>query len=248
MIASLAGLAWASGGWDEAKNKADEAKRKGDESEKKFVEAEKKVVGAMCNAREIDNLKDTGRSAASDARGNLRDKLSEFHRATDDAVNLLDHIDSKDSHHGDASSLESDLKRAKERIDSKTYKMADGSPEFVDQIAQAVQSARGDHRGRCTQKDFSADGERISCMVKDSDTCYVIETALDNSGSQSNARDKARRGAEHIQSEMKRSSPTREVNGCAHVEARVDCVKVCPDVSDDGRVSDARANWHERCN
>src|SRR5207302_2386888 len=117
MIAALAGVAWASGGWDEAKSKADDAKRKGEEATKQFVQAEKKVVGAMCNARDLESLKDTGRSAASDARSNLRDKLTDFNHATDEAVNLLDHIDSKDSHRSDASSLESELKRAKEKID-----------------------------------------------------------------------------------------------------------------------------------
>ena len=247
MFAALAGLAWASGGWDEAKSKADEAKKKGDDTQHEFVQAEKKTVAAMCNARDLDHLKDTGRSAASDARSNVRDKLNDFHRLTDQAIQLLDKIDSKDSHHSDAYSLENDLKRQKEKLDNQTYKVADGSPEFIDQIVRAADSARSDHRGRCSQKDFSADGERIACMIKDSDTCYVIENALDNSSSQSNARDRARRGADHIKSELKRSSPTREVNGCVHVEARVDCVKLCPDVGDDGRVSDPRASWRERC-
>ena len=248
IIMCAAGLAWASGGWDDAKSKADEAKRKGDETQKKFVESEKKLVGAMCNARDVDNLKDAGRSAASDARSSLRDKLSEFDRATDQATQLLDKIDSKDTHHSDAGSLESDLKRRKQQLDERTSKMASGSPEFLDQIVRTAESARSDHRGRCTQKDFSADGERISCMIKDSDTCYVMETALQNSTSESNARDRARRGVDHIKSELKRSSPAREVNGCVHVEPRVDCIKVCPDVSDDGRVGDARASWQERCN
>jgi hypothetical protein len=84
-------------------------------------------------------------------------------------------------------------------------------------------------------------------MIKESDTCYVVETALDNSSAQSSARDRARRGADHIKSELKRSSPTREVQGCVRVEARVDCMKLCPDVDSDGRVSSPRASWHERC-
>ena len=247
MIAALAGVAYASGSWDEAKSKADEAKRNGEETQKRYVEATKKIVGAMCQARELDGVKDAGRSEASNQRSNVRDKLDSFHHSTKEAIDILDKLDDKDPHHSDASSLKRELESAREKLDDKTRKIVDGSPEFIDQIAQAADSAKSDHRGRCTQKDFSADGERISCMIKESDTCYVVVQALDNSSSTSNARDRARRGAEHIQSEMKKSSPTREVNGCAHVEARVDCLKVCPDVSDDGRVSDPRASWHERC-
>jgi len=247
IAATLTGVAWAAGGWDEAKGKADEAKRKADDVHKVYVDATRKVVDAMCQARDPSSLKDTGRSEASNVRGNVRDALETYHRTVTEALDRLDHLDSKDSHHSDVYSLENELKSTRDRLDHMTYKLADGSPEFLDEFARAADSARGDRRGRCSQKDFSADGERIGCLIKDSDTCYVVEVALDNSSSQSSARDRARRGADHIRSELKRSSPSREVNGCVRVEPRVDCMKLCPSVDSDGRVSSPRADWHERC-
>jgi hypothetical protein len=246
IVAAVTGVAWASG-WDEARSKAEDAKRKADEVQKASVQASHKVVGAMCQARDLDRLKDTGRSEASNVRSDVRSKLDAYHHAVSEAIDRLDHIDSKDSHHGDASSLERDLKDTREKVDRMTYKIADGSPEFLDDIVRAAESARSDHRGRCAQKGFSADGDRIDCMIKESDTCYVVETALDNASSQSSARDRARRGVDHVRSELKRSSPTREVNGCVRVEPRVDCLKVCPEVGSDGRVGSPRVSWHERC-
>ena len=247
IVASIAGLAWASGVWDEAKIKADEARRKYDEADKQFVTGEKKVVGAMCEARDVDNLKDTGRSAAGDARYDLSSKVDDFHRAVREALDKLQSIESGDPNYSDANSLTRELQNLQGRLDDKTRSMVNGDPEIIDQVVRTAESARNDHRDRCAQRDFYADGERIGCLIKDSDTCYVLEIALDNNGSPSSARDRARRGAEHVQSELKKSSPAREVNGCVHVEARVDCLKVCPEVSDEGRVSDPRASWRERC-
>lgn len=248
LVAALAGVAWA-GGWDDAKHKADEAKHKADEVRTAYVESTKKVVTAMCQARDLEHLKETGRSEAGNVRSSVRDKLDRYHSAVKEAIDALDHLDSTDSHHGEANTLESELKSAREKLDSMTYKIVDGSPEFIDPVVRAAESAQSERLSLCSQRGFSADSERIACMIKESDTCYVVEIALENSSSQSNARDRARRGVDHIKSELKKSSPTREVNGCVKVEPRVDCMKVCPEVSSDGRVDNyVRASWHERCN
>lgn len=246
-MATAAGVTWAAGTWDEAKGKADDAKHKAEDVQKSYVEATRRVVGAVCQAREITGLKEAGRSEASNVRYNVRNSLDNYHRAVSEAIDKLDHLDSNDSHHSDVYSLENELKSTRERLDRLTYKMVNDVPEFLDDVSRAAESARSDQRGHCSQKDFSADGERIGCMIKDSDTCYVVEVALDNSNAQSSARDRARRGVDHIKSELKRSSPTHEVNGCVHVEPRVDCVKLCPDVDSEGRVSSPHASWHERC-
>jgi uncharacterized phage infection (PIP) family protein YhgE len=160
-VAALAGVAWASGGWDEARSKAEDAKRKADETHQAYAQAARKIVGAMCQARDIDHLKDAGRSEASNVRSDVRSKLDTYHRAVGEAIERLDHIDSKDSHHSDASSLERDLKDMREKLDRMTGKIADGSPEFLDEIVRAAESAQSDRRGRCTHKGFSADGDRI---------------------------------------------------------------------------------------
>jgi hypothetical protein len=248
IVTAFAGLAWAGASWDEAKTKAEEAKQKADDVRKVYVQATKKVVIAMCQARDVDSIKDAGQRGADEARGDVYDKLESFHRAVKEAIDLLDRIDSNDPHHNDASSLESELRSARDQLDRLTYHAVNGSPEFIEPTVRAAESARNDHEGRCSHRDFSADGERISCLIKDSDTCYVVATALDNSSSQSSARERARRGVDHVQAELKRSSPTREVNGCVHVEPRVDCLRVCPDVDSDGRVDSPRTSWQERCN
>src|SRR5262249_50877575 len=128
LVAALAGVARA-GGWDEAKHKADDAKRKAEDVKAAYLQDNKRVVTAMCQARDLEHLKDSGRTEANNVRSNMRDKLEAYHRSVKDAIDALDHIDSKDSHHSEAYSLENELKSTKEKLDSMTYKLADGSPE-----------------------------------------------------------------------------------------------------------------------
>ena len=246
LLAAAAGAAWA--GWSDVHGKADQAKQKGDEVHKAVAPATKKIVAAMCAASD-DNRKSAGTSAASDARSSLQSKLDAFHRATADAIVQLEPVsrDSKDGNHGSASSLISELKSRQSKIDEETRALANGSPPVIDYIVRKSESARSDRRGRCSERDLSLGSDRVSCLVRDGETCTALEIAFDNSSSISSARDRASHAKEAVEREIKRSSPSSSVAKCKRVEVRVDCFKVCPDIDDDGKYRESSPSWRERC-
>jgi hypothetical protein len=241
------GAAWAAGGWDDAKNKADEAKRKGEEVQKVLPTAMKKIVGAMCAAGDDDRAR-VGESEASNGRSALRDKLDAFHRTTKDALERLERMsnDYKDAHHSDASSLVSELKSRRDKLDDLSRAL-ENKPPVIDYIIRHGDSARSDHTSRCNERSLSLDGGRVSCLINGSDTCTVVEIAFDNSTSISKARDRASRAKESVEHELKRQQPNSAVAKCKRVETRVDCYKLCPDVDDNGKFRESSASWRERC-
>ncbi len=246
LLAAAVGAAWA--GWSDIRGKADQAKQKGDEVHKAVAPAMKKIVAAMCAASD-DNRKSAGQSAASDARSTVQSKLEAFHRATSEAIAQLEPVsrDSKDSNSSSAGSLISELKSRQSKIDDQSRSLVNGSPPVIDYIVRKSESARSDRRGRCSDKDVSIGGDRVSCLVRDGETCTALEIAFDNSTSIGKARDRASHAKDAIEREIKKSSPSSAVAKCKRVEARVDCFKVCPDVDDDGKYRESSPSWRERC-
>jgi len=242
----LGGVAWA--GWTDIRSKAQDAKSKADEIHRYLPGEMKKIVAAMCAAGD-DNRKSAGESEASNGRSTVRDKLDTFHRTAKDAIDQLQPIanDSNDGNHSEASSLMSDLKSRRDKLDDQTRDLVNGTPPVIDYIMRKSESARNDHRSGCSQRGLSLNGGIVDCLMASSDTCTVVEVAFDNSNSIDRARDRANRAKAVVESELKRSSPSSTVSKCKRVETRVDCYKVCPDVDDDGKFREASPSWRERC-
>jgi hypothetical protein len=242
----LGGVAWA--GWSDIRSKAQDAKAKADEVHHDLPGEMKKIVAAMCAAGD-DGRKSAGESAASNGRSTLRDKLETFHRAAKDAIDQLQPIanDYNDGNHSEAGSLISDLKSRRDKLDDQTRDLVNGTPAVVDYILRKSESARNDHRSGCNYRGLSLNGGTVDCLNASSDTCTVVEFAFDNSNSISAARDRASRAKSVVESELKRSSPSSTVSKCKHVETRVDCYKLCPDIDDDGKFREASPSWRERC-
>jgi hypothetical protein len=245
ILAATGGAAWA--GWSDIQSKAQDAKAKADDVHKYIAPEVRKIVGAMCAASD-DNRKSAGQSEASNGRSTLNDKLNTLDHAVQASVDQLQPVanDYKDNNHSDASSLISDLKSRKDKAHDQSRDLLNGA-SVIDYIMRKSDSAKSDHRSRCSAHDLSLNGGSVPCIVQESDTCTVLEVAFDNSDSISHARDRARRDKDILESELKRQSPSSSVSKCKKVETRVDCYKVCPDVDDDGKYRESSASWRERC-
>jgi hypothetical protein len=242
----LGGVAWA--GWSDIRSKAQDAKSKADEVHRYLPGEMKKIVAAMCAASD-DGRKSAGESEASSGRSTLRDKLDSFHRAAKDAIDQLQPIanDYNDANHSEASSLLSDLKSRRDKLDDQTRDLSNGTPAVVDYIMRKSESTRNDHRSACNFRGLSLNGGTVNCLNASSDTCTVVELAFDNSNSISAARDRASRAKGVVESELKRSSPSTTVSKCKRVETRVDCYKLCPDIDDDGKFREVSPSWRQGC-
>ncbi len=246
IIAATGGAAWA--GWSDIQSKAQDAKAKADEVHKYIAPEVRKIVGAMCAASD-DNRKSAGQSEASNGRSTLNDKLNTLDHAVQASVDQLEPIanDYKDNNHSDANSLISDLKSRKDKAHDQSRDLLNGA-SVIDYIVRKSESARNDHRSRCSSHDLSLDGGTVPCMDLETHTPTGPAVAFHNSDSISHARDRARRDKDILEAELKRQSPSSSVSKCKKVETRVDCFKVCPDVDDDGKeYRESSASWRERC-
>lgn len=246
------GVAWAaSGNWDDARTKADDFKRKADEVHRLAPEQTRKVVEAICEAND-DDRKSAGDRAASDARSRFADKYNALERSKKDALDALDRVEHDDAlkdKRSDASRLSSDIKSRWDKISENTRGLRDGRPAALDWMISHGESARRDHRDRCTAKDVSINGEKAECVMVNYDGCTVVAMTADNYHAIDKGKDRAKRAASALDAELKKSSNylPYDLKKCKKVESRVDCYKLCPDIDDDARVRETSARWRERC-
>ncbi len=262
LIVLGAGVAWASGDWSAATRKADDVKRRGDELKTLAPQETRKVVAAICEAAD-DGRKSAADSASSNARSHIADKYNELERGTREAIDLLDRVISDDKlkdKQSDARSLASDLKSRKDKVDELTRNLRNGNHPVVEFMLGHGESARHDRMDRCAAKDIAIGYDRADCLAVSGETCTVIELAADSSRAVSKARDRASRDKSHLEEELKKAASgtgsdtikrltnvNRDFAKCKRVESRVDCYKLCPDVSDDNRHREPSPSWRQGC-
>jgi hypothetical protein len=248
ITAATIGIAWAST-WDDAKSKSDDFKRRADETRKVAAEQAHKIVGAVCAASD-DDRKSAADRASSDARSRLSDKYNALERAKRDALDAIEKVERDDTQkdkRSDASRLSSDIKSQWDKISDATRGLRDGRHPVVDYMLSRGESARRDHRDRCSVRDISVGSERAECVLVSSDTCTIVSLTADSSNAIGRGRDRARRAASSLESLISKNSVPPALAKCKRVETRVDCFKLCPDIDDDGRLRDTSASWRERC-
>jgi hypothetical protein len=255
---ALGGVAWASADWSSAKSKVEDFGRKEQELRKRVPEETRKIVAAVCAAKQ-DDRKRAGESASSDARSTISDKFSDLERLERDAISMLEdvqHDDKQKDKHGDASSLESDVKSKWDKIKDFTSSLRNGNPPVAGWMVSHGESAIHDRESRCDARDISMSSGHAACLMASGETCHVIEYAPDNSNAISSARDRAQHFKSQLDDELKKSSSSvlkdlersrSDFAKCKHFEVQVDCYKQCPDVGDDGRFNETSANWRSGC-
>ncbi|HEV7555352.1 MAG TPA: hypothetical protein VGO00_07865 [Kofleriaceae bacterium] len=255
MLLSLAlGIAWASGDWSGAKSKADDYNHKRDELHKVVVQETKKLVAAACIAEHDERSR--GDDAASSARSRVGDKFNEAEHAQRDAIDMLERVindDSLKSNRDEARKLQSDVKSTWEKIKDQSREVREHGRDIVDGFVRESDSAKHDRQGRCDAKDVSLSAGHAAClMASGSDTCKVVEFAADDSSSISKARERGSR----FRSQLERFEgdtvkhlidKKSEFAKCKHYEVRVDCLRACPDVSDEGQIRSHSTSWREGC-
>jgi hypothetical protein len=253
-----AGIAWASGDWSGAQSKVAELKNQEAELAKLAPQQGRAIVHAICEAAE-DDRQSAANSASSDAASRINDKYRDAERTYDDAKRMLEAVESDDNlrdHHSDASSMRSDMEREWDHVKDLTHSLRDQRYEAVSFMLEHGRSARQDHLSYCDAKDVSLDAGHAACLMAQGETCEVVETAPDNSNGISHGRDKARRYADQLTRELgnKDSYVWRDLvshdskfGQCKRFEARVDCYKLCPDISDDNRVNERSVDWRRSC-
>jgi hypothetical protein len=253
-----AGIAWASGDWSGAKSKVDDLKRQEADLVKLAPQQSRAIVHAICEADE-DDRKSAADRASSDAASKINDKFRDAERTYDQAKRMLEDVESDDKlrdQHSDASSMRSSIEHDWDHVKELTRSLRDGRYEAVSLMLDHGRSARQDHISNCDARDISLDSGHAACLMAQGETCEVVEIAPDNSRGISHSRDKARSYADQLTREITKTDSYvwRDLVGhdskfgkCKRFEARVDCYKLCPDVSDDNRVNERSVDWRRSC-
>ena len=258
MLAVAAGIAWASGDWSTAKEKAREYKSKAGELEKTAADETRKIVREICNASD-DDRKSTASSAVSFASSNVRSRFDDAERAQRDANDQLDRVINDDNlkdQRSEARDLQREIHAHWEKLSEHTRGLRDHHPEVVELMLDGGERARRDRTDRCTARHVAVGFGHADCIQQRFDTCEVISVTSDSSRAISAGKDKASRIARELEQELKKPGSdvikrlvdtSGDFARCKRFEARVDCYHLCPDIDEDGKFRRESPRWREGC-
>ncbi len=256
-IVVAVGVAWANGDWSGTQHKADDFKSKAQELKRAAVDATKKLVRSVCDADE-DSRKDAARNASSEI-DNAKSKERDLERLRDEVYRMISDVNNDDklrNDHSDASRLKSDMEHKWDELQKIMRGFHDSTHPAVERIIKAGDSAHHDHLSRCDARDVDAGSHRAECLIASGETCTVMAIAPDNSNGIRKAYDRAKDQARYLSDELGKKDSyaikhlidsKSSFKSCKKFEAKVDCFKVCPSVSDDGEIRESSADWRSSC-
>jgi hypothetical protein len=258
-LVAVAGIAWAKGDWDAAKNKVEGMKRKQMELRELQPKEIERVVTAICEADE-DERQQAGRDAAVRVADKVGRELDQLARMRDDAYRAIDEVTSDDelkSNHESARSLRDDVRSRWESIERMSRNnMRGGNLPVVSWMCQKGINEHQNYQGsNCHVSEFNTGSRRADCLRADGETCYVIELKPHNSRAISSGRrqaddsvnDLTRELAKGDQSDlMKRLISQRsDFAKCKRFERKLRCYTLCPRIDDEGNFRETSASWSD---
>jgi hypothetical protein len=259
VLAVAVGIAWASGDWSAAKDKAKEYKSKAGELKKTAGDETRKIVREICSASD-DDRKSAASSAASFASGNVRYKFDEVDRLQRDANDQLDRVINDDNlkdQRSEARDMQREIRSHWEKLSERTRGLRDSRPEVVEFMLDGGERARRDRTDRCTARHVAVGSfAHADCIQVRFDTCEVISVTSDSSRAISAGKDKASRMARELEQESKKQGSdvikrlidsNSDFARCKRFEGRVDCYHLCPDIDEDGKFRRESPSWREGC-
>jgi hypothetical protein len=258
LVMSL-GIAWASGDWSGARSKVDELKSKQMDLRKLTPDETRKIVTAICEVDE-DERKKVGEDAAERVARTVNSQLGELRNVRDQSYRLLDDVvadeASKDKR-DEAKQMKDDVQKRWDSIEKMAENAMRGANNpLVSFMIRAGQDAHKDYQRNCDAAEVPTGSRIADCVMADGETCLVIELKPDNSRAISRGKTQLKDQVDDLNAELKKpdSSIIKNLIGkdsdlakCKRFEGRIDCYKLCPDVSEDGTYREARADWKKDC-
>lgn len=253
------GIAWASGNWSDARNKAEEFKTRQQDLRKLVPEETRRVVTAICEADE-EARRDAGRDASERVARKVNDQMSELERTRNDANRLLDDVISDDAlkdNRDDAKRLKDDVAGRWESIERMSRSLRGANHPVVAFMLEQGQRAHKDRQSDCHASEVTLPSGRADClMASGGDTCFVIELKPNNSRAIRQGTDQAARYRGDLNDELRKPDSDvikqlirsrSDFAKCKTFRPQVDCYTLCPTINEDGEFREARADWKRDC-